>query len=334
MNTVSIGIQNLCAPCGCACRYCLLSSDKRAQAGVDYFRGRKIAEKLINWARETGFSPLPYYYIGYCAEYPQLFDTIAFSRETGFVGAEFLQCNGIAIRSRAETEDFCRRLKDAGVKHIDTTFFGTEAYHDRFAARDGDFRFMLQLAECAAQTGLICGPSLPLTRENLPMLEELCRILGGVADLDNLTAFLPDYRGRGYLLEDVRLREGDLALLPEAVSRKLNMRRYKTERDWIAGGLPAQTKRALVVTLRKDNIDAFERMSAAEIVAHVEALDDAYHAAMPEISVLAGMYGRPGCDRLYQARDLYWMWQRRFLSENKIDVYDVTDERNCAAIRS
>lgn len=45
METVSIGIQNLCAPCGCACKYCLLQSCNKAE-GVDYFRGKRLAEKF------------------------------------------------------------------------------------------------------------------------------------------------------------------------------------------------------------------------------------------------------------------------------------------------
>lgn len=45
-DTVSIGIQNLCAPCGCACKYCLLQSCKKAE-GIDYFRGKKVAERFV-----------------------------------------------------------------------------------------------------------------------------------------------------------------------------------------------------------------------------------------------------------------------------------------------
>ncbi len=63
METVSIGIQNLCAPCGCACKYCLLQSCKKADS-VNYFRGKRLAEKFAAWAKEKGVSPLPYYYIG------------------------------------------------------------------------------------------------------------------------------------------------------------------------------------------------------------------------------------------------------------------------------
>ncbi len=48
MITTSIWIQNLYAPCNCACKYCLLYSCKKAE-GVDYFRGKKFAERFIEW---------------------------------------------------------------------------------------------------------------------------------------------------------------------------------------------------------------------------------------------------------------------------------------------
>lgn len=56
MKTTSIGIQNLCAPCNCMCKYCLLYSHKRAE-GVDYFREEEFAERFIKWGKETHIHP-------------------------------------------------------------------------------------------------------------------------------------------------------------------------------------------------------------------------------------------------------------------------------------
>lgn len=334
MKTVSIGIQNLASPCHCACRYCLLHSNKTAADGVDYFRGRKIAERLVEWAKETGFAPLPYYYIGYCAEYPELFDTIAFNRSVGFAGAGFLQCNGIAVRDTAQTDEFLLRLKDAGITNLDTTFFGDETFHDRFAARDGDWKFMLHLAERAKRIGLTVSPSVVLLRDSLAMLPELFKTLAEVTDLRNIHSFLPDYRGRGHLVENIRLTREDFDTLPDTVKRTFNANRYKTEREWLAAPLPEYTRRALIITLRKDNIEQFERMTAEEIVRQAEALDDAYYTAIPGINELAEMYGNPENERLYRPRDLFWMWQRRYIREHHLNLYDVTDERNCCTVRS
>lgn len=330
MQTVSISLQNLCAPCGCACRHCLLQSCKKAE-GVDYFRGKKMAERFVEW----GKSPLSSYTVAYCAEYPELFDNIAFNQSIGAMGGSFLQCNGIKIRDRRETDDFTVRLKSAGISMIDTTFFGSEEYHDKFAARKGDYKFMMQLAESAVQTGIICAPSIVITEENKDMLDELISVLSEITGLQNIHTFMPDYRGRGALMEDSRLTKESYMALSGTIKSTLNISRYKTEAEWLSEGpLPEYTRRAVTITMRQDNIELLESMSCAEMVAYVEMLDDEYYAAIPTINELAKMYGDSSNTRLYRPRDLFWKWQKRYIEENHIDIYNVTDERLCYTIRS
>ena len=333
VRTASISIQNLCVPCGCACRYCLLSSRKQA-AGVDYFRGKRIAERFVAYAKEIGMKPLPNYCVGFCAQYPQLTDNIEFNKTTGWIGAKFIQVNGIDIRSREETDVFLRRLKEAGVEQIDTTFFGDRDFHDSFAGRPGDHDFMLLLAERAAALGLICEPSIPVIKGNLRFLPGLVDRLNSVPGIGKIHCSLPDHRGRGALMENERITVDDYLDLPERVKTAMSICRYKTEAEWLAAGpLPEYTKRHLIITLREDNIDLLESMPCDEIVTRVERLDDDYYRAIPSVNELASMYGDSSNRRLYRARDLFWMWQRRYRSEHGIELYDTTDERNCSAVR-
>lgn len=334
METISIGIQNLYAPCNCACRYCLLQSCKTAD-GVEYYRGKRIAERFINWGKEKCLKNLPYYYISYCADYPELFDNISFNKSIGFVGASFLQCNGIKIKNEAEIDKFVAKLKMAGINMIDTTFFGNQEYHDWFAARPGDYRFMMQLAKSVVQHEIICSPSVVVTEENKNMLDDLFKILARVTDIDNIHSFLPHYRGRGYLMEDSRLTEKGYKMLSDKVKSTINIKRYKTEREWLSiEKLPEYTKRAIVITLRKDNIEMLENMTCDEIISYVEKLDDNYYRSIPTINQLAEIYGDKNNTKLYRLRDLFWMWQKRYREENHIDTYNVTDERFCNTIRS
>lgn len=334
METISIGIQNLYAPCNCACKYCLLQSCKKAD-GVEYYRGKRIAERFALWGKERNLKNLPYYYISYCADYPELFDNISFNKSIGFVGASFLQCNGIKIRSDSETSKFAAKLKMAGIKMIDTTFFGSEEYHDQFAARAGDYRFMMQLAESATQHEITCSPSVVVSEESKEMLDDLFIVLGRILNIGNIHSFLPDYRGRGYLMENSRLTEKSYKMLSDKVKSTINIKRYKTEKEWLSiGKLPEYTKRALVITLRKDNIEMFENMTCDDIISYVEKLDDDYYYTIPTINQLAEMYGDKHNTKLYRLRDLFWMWQKRYREENYIDTYNVTDERFCNTIRS
>ena len=336
IETVSFYVLNLCAPCGCACRYCLLGSCKEA-GGVDYDRGKRLARRLIAWEKEGGAFRMryrPFYYVGYCAEYPQLTDTIAFNRENGWDGARFLQCNGIAVRSREETDRFLRELKAAGVEQVDTTFYGARDFHDDFAARRGDYDFMLLFAARAAALGLRCEPTVPVMKGNLTQLPALLETLEAIP-IGSVHCFLPNHRGRGALMEAERITADDYRSLPERVKAALNLSRHKTQAEWLADGpLPECTGRHLVVSLREDNIDMLERMSCEEIVAYVEKLDDDYYAAIPSLNELAAMYGDDTNRKLYQVRDLYWMWQRRYRGEYGVPPRDASDERYCCAIRS
>ena len=52
MKTSTILIQNLCVPCNCHCRYCLLSWSNKL-LGIDYERSEAYAKKFYEWIREN-----------------------------------------------------------------------------------------------------------------------------------------------------------------------------------------------------------------------------------------------------------------------------------------
>ena len=334
MKTIAVGIQNLYAPCNCACKYCLLQSCKKAN-GVDYYRGFKFAEKFVEWGKNKKLLSLPYYYISYCAEYPELFENISFNKSIGFIGATFLQCNGINLRTKSETEDFLYKLKVAGITNLDTTFYGDETYHDQFAARKGDYNFMMKFVKIAVEMDIKCTPSVVITEENKYMLDKLISTLSKIAGEENVHSFLPDYRGHGYLMEGSRLTEKSFFDLSGIVKNTINIRRYKTEKDWLSCNmLPEYTTRTVIITLRKDNIELLEKMSCDEIVNYIENLDDEYYNTIPTINELAQLYGDSTNTKLYRFRDLFWKWQKRYIEDNNIKIYNVTDERFCHTIRS
>ena len=87
------------------------------------------------------------------------------------------------------------------------------------------------------------------------------------------------------------------------------------------------------MTLRPENIDFFERLSFAEAITYLEKLDDDYYAAIPSVEELAKIYGDPNGDRYYSARDLYLNYQRRYIADNHIEIYDINDECQCFSRR-
>lgn len=331
MKTVSINVMNLCVPCQNRCRYCLLSYDGKIH-GVDYKRSEAYAKRFYQWLRDNRPDLSFLFGFGYSMEHPNLLGAIDFCRSIGSATGEFLQFDGMRFRTDEELQILLRQLKDHGIKLIDLTFYGTEAYHDRFAARMGDYRLVMNTLAQANKVGLDVTVSIPITHENVEQLDDLIRELEQYRT-QRIACFVPHSEGRGRLLDQVRFSEADYDELSENVRSRINTTRFKTEREWLKSGFPITDKRVLTVTLRSENVDYFEDLSFADTIAYLEKLDDDYYAAIPPVEELARLYGDPNGQRYYSARDLYLHYQQRYIEEYSIKIHDINDERQCFSRR-
>ena len=331
MKTVSINVMNLCVPCENHCRYCLLSYDGKVN-GVEYERSEQYAKRFYEWLRENRPELSFLFGFGYAMEHPNLLKAVDFCQSIGSATGEFLQFDGMKFRTDEELETLLRQLKDHGIKLIDLTFYGTEEYHDRFAARTGDYRLMMNTLTQARKVGLDVSVSIPITHENAEQMDAL------LAELEQhgaqqIRCFVPHSEGRGRLLDPVRLSEADFGRLSDDVRGRINRNRFKTEREWLKSGFPVNEKRVLTATLTPENVEFFEGLSFEDSIAYLEKLDDDYYAAIPIVEELAKIYGDPNGDRYYSARDLYLTYQRRYIADHNIQVYDINDERQCFSRR-
>ena len=263
----------------------------------------------------------------------RLLDAIDFMNRIGSVSGKFLQCDGLAFREEGEMKDWLAGLKNHGVEELNFTFYGTEAYHDRFAGRKGDHAHLLRMVRHAAQMGFKVSVIIPLTQENVGQADELIDVLESHGAKD-VRLFIPHREGRGVSLESVRLSLDDLSRLSGSAKAKLNRKVYQTEAEWckIGGGEPEQS-RTLIISLTEENIERLEQTPFSEIIAEVEALDDAYYAAFPSFKELLDRYGDKAGDKLYSRRDLFHRLRKQYAKEHGIHVYDVTDERQTGSRR-
>lgn len=333
MKTTAIGVENLCVPCHASCKYCLLSSCRKA-TGVDYERGKQFARRFRNALGQARPDLRFFYYIGYCMDTPDLTDYIRFSQKIGSPAGRFLQLNGLAFRDEAETGRLIRSVYEEGVERIDLTFYGTREYHDHFAGRTGDFDFLLRLLSAANQVGLRADISVPLTRENMGQTEELLDRLSAY-QLNSIFIFLPHSKGRGRVLDDLRLTKAEFETLSGRVKFHFSKVRYQTEAQWLRENTwPRAEARTLTLCLTPDNIEMLESMSAEEIVTYLERLDDAYYSAVPSLAELARMYGDKTGDRLFRIRDLHLKWQQMYLREHGAELYDMNEESHHFSVRA
>jgi len=326
MKTASVAVQTLCVPCENRCRYCLLSYDGHLR-GADYDRSERYARRFYDWIRANRPELSFQFFFGYSMEHPRLPDAIDFMRSIGSAGGEFLQFDGMKFRSGPELDNLLSDLKAHGIRAIDLTFYGDREYHDRFAARSGDFDYMIEILRRASAIGLEVMIDIPLTRENVGQADGLVSMFESYP-ISRLSLFVPHSEGRGASLDRIRLTLPDYESLSDRAKARFNRRRFLTEGEWIStDSLPRYSKRAITVSLTPQNIDALESQSFEATIASIEALDDDYHAALPGLDRLAEICGRPESDELFNPRDLIQRWQRKYIRENSLNLYDIHDER-------
>ena len=332
MQTIAINVMNLCAPCANRCRYCLLSYDG-APTGVDINRSMNYAKRFYDWIQLNRPDLSFLFGFGYSMEHPKLLEIIRFCQSIGSVTGEFLQFDGMAMRSDHELKILLQNLRDAGIRLIDLTFYGTEIYHDRFAARHGDFRLMMNTLRAANRVGLDVSISIPLTHENFKQVEHLMTELNNY-QISKISCFVPHTEGRGKSLDSIRFTAEDYEQLSSNIKSKFNRSLFRPEAEWVREqNLPDPQHRVLTLTLSPENIDKFEGMNFSDTITYLEQLDNTYYQTIPSFPELLQEYGDPNGNGMYSARDLYLCYQRRYIQEQGIHIYDINDERQCFSRR-
>ena len=139
---------------------------------------------------------------------------------------------------------------------------------------------------------------------------------------------MPHAEGRGALLDRVRLTWSAYERLDDRVRQRMSRRHYRTEAEWLASKDWSEPQnRSLIVSLTTENIDQMEKTPFDAIISEVERLDEVYYAALPSYETLAARYGRADGEAFYGRRDLFARYQKAFIRDHNLALYDVTDER-------
>lgn len=330
MKTTSLNILNLCVRCYNHCKYCLLSWDGKC-LGIDEKRGVEYARSIYHWIKAAHPEINFVYYFGYSMEHPDLPAAIRFMQETNSPGGEFLQFDGMKMRTRAELHELLGSIKELGIRLIDFTFYGTQEYHDRFAGRKGDFELMMHSLEIALEKGLHVEVGIPVTKDNLSQIDPLIRMLP--EDQIRLFLFTPHSGGRGITLLDSKITVDDYESLSAAAKQHFNRSGNRTPSEWRNADLPAAENRVLTLSLLPSNIEQLEQRSFADTLRELEKMDEDYYSIVPDFRSLLAMYADPDDRRLYSRKDLYLLYRRRYIADNRLTVLDVTDERFSGSLR-
>ena len=311
---VGVGIGWYGSPCNCRCRHSSLESGKRADT-VPFERAKALAEKFVRWLEAQGIEDFPVDIIfGYSPDSPDLAQCTEFNLKHGATG-RFVPVNGMRFKSDEELKDLFLSFREIGVTGVGVTFYGLRDLHDRWAGREGDFDYTLQVAEKAAECGIDRCEGIFLSREALPNLAALIDLLDPIPGRKGRHICPWDYRGRGKNLENERIRASEISGLPRSVRELIDLggwRSYKPEAEWIeriaAGGILRKNSRYCMIAVWRDNIERLESMDCDEILQAMRDVDNRFYEAIPSLSTLAKLYGRRSGERLYALRDLEWKW--------------------------
>lgn len=330
MKTTSLNILNLCVPCYNHCKYCLLSWEGKC-IGIEHTRSMEYARNFYIWIQNHHPELNFVYYFGYSMDHPNLPEAIKFMQETNSPGGEFLQLDGMRMRTKAELHQLLGNLKKLGIKLIDFTFYGTKNYHDRFAGRKGDFELMMNSLEIALEKGLNIEVGIPITKENINQIDSLIAMLP--TDRIRLFLFTPHFGGRGITLLNSTITTNDYESLSSTAKQYFNKNNNRTPLEWLNTDLPTVEKRVLTLSLLPSNIDRLEHSSFENTLKELEMIDEEYYRAVPDFRTLLKLYADSNDNHLYSKKALYMLYRRRYIADNHLTVLDLTDERFSGSMR-
>ena len=330
MKTTSLNILNLCVRCYNHCKYCLLSWDGKC-LGIEYERSVAYAREFYDWLKMSNKDINFTYYFGYSMDHPDLPNAIKFMQETNSPGGEFLQFDGMKMRTRDELDSLFTSIAELGVQLIDFTFYGTKEYHDKFAGRKGDFELMMDSMEIALDKGLNVEVGIPITKENLSQIDALLSQLP--QDKIKIFIFTPHSGGRGINLLDAKITVDDYEKLSSNAKRYFNRSRNQTPVEWLRDQELVPKHRILTLSLLPSNIEFLENQSFEDTLRDLEKLDEDYYDKIPDFQNLLERYADPEDIHLYSKKDLYLLYRKRYMEEENIGVIDIADERFSGSLR-
>lgn len=325
MKTKGISLQTLCASCNCHCRYCLLSWEN-IPVGLAYEDSEEFAQDFYDWIKVNRPDLDFNFSYGYSMDMPQMFRAIDFMNSIGSIGGRLMQFDGMRFREKSEIKPLMHELHEHGIEHLNFTFYGSKDYHDKFCGRSGDYDYMLSLVKAAQEEKIEVSCGIPVTHENVAQIDQLCESLDQYG-ISQQRLFIPHEEGRGATLSGIRFSKDDLALLHNT-KELLNTKVFKTEAEWCDGTAYKQEEnRLLIISLTPENINEYREMGFDALIAHVEELDDTFYSTTPSFMELVEKYGNSNSTLFYSQRDIYNHYQKRYIKEHGLEIYDVTDER-------
>lgn len=340
MIDASINIAWYGVPCHCHCQHCLVNSGQKIST-IPYKKAQDIVKSFIEWRDvQREYKPIISFAVGYSTYFDQLKEHFHFLRYARLPANDFLQVGGLRKKSGDELCNLIDSFLEAGIHHLGFSFFGSDGSHDEFAGREGDFKFLLDIARAWIEQNHKVSVVIFLTRNNIIELPNLIKTLGNIHVNKEDVCLRPlGYKGRAKFLEVERPLISDLISIPETIQALFDKDKYKTEEEWFQTfkleNIPRKKELHYFIPIWEENIDWLEATSPDIILSTLRESHNKYISSMPPFETLASLYGNQSGQCLYKLEDLEHKWRDLYIQNNpEIKTFGQFDELSeCVMIR-
>ncbi|AMN42737.1 radical SAM protein [Rhodoplanes sp. Z2-YC6860] len=314
------------APCAHICRYCLVSETRKGTK-LPFSRFEQLVHRFYDWRDSGGTDIVIRTFIGPSFDYDiETLEGVRRLRARRGNAFEILNLGGLRMRDPDALKVWMDERQAAGIVGFHTSLAGCGKVHDRWNGRPGDFDYQISILRMAAERGMVCQERLFLTKNTLPVFDELLDIMESIPGEPRRTVTPYFYAGLARRYEDERITEDIRDALP---ARIMNLRRgrfndWRSEREWIPMLMETADqprKLAMKLDVHEGNIDELEQSSCEEILARQDRLYRDDYSRMPSFEELCARYGDTDGRKIYmQPRDLEGKWMDMHERETGIKI--------------
>jgi hypothetical protein len=309
------------------CWHCQLG--KRQVAHLEFARVAAQIRRFDEWSRQSERNALRVTnWVGQTFEtdLPTLKETRSLADLCGW-GFNLILLGGLRDRSESELRPWLIERRDAGFTSVVASFMGCGALHDHWNGRRGDFERLLKTQRVAASLDMELEQRIFLTRESLPMLEQLLDTLdelpGKVREREVYPLF---YSGLARNWEKFRMTAEEIDKLQPKIKSLLRRDHgnWRTECEWmdaVRAEDNAPDKISLKLLLNDDNIDAVEAASCQQVYDDLERRTLAAYVAIPSRAELCEQFGDKSNRAVYMFRnDIETKWIDKYLRSHPVTL--------------
>ncbi len=163
--------------CGNSCKHCYIPEHKNRFKNLGTVK--TILDNFATLLDEPAMTKkAQLYFHDDPTLHPKIIEILEYATTKGLAICPTLSTNGMGLARRKDGREILDAFKQCGIKGLQLSLYGNEAYHDWFTGRPGSYRDRFKAAQLAQDSVLGVHWSLYLTKDNPEQLIALARELG------------------------------------------------------------------------------------------------------------------------------------------------------------